>query len=81
MKGRLCVSKEHLDGEHYSKWLAPLSTQRPDGKQRCNVCYAGEDLKRKEVDRERKYFVVNDDSGVTPFAVLAEPPRKWKRLQ
>ena len=54
-----CVEcKEHLDREHFSKWLAPRSTQRSDGKQRCNVCYDGQDLKRKEVAERSHASVV-----------------------
>ena len=54
-----CVAcKEHFDREQYSKWLAPRSTQRPDGKQRCNMCYAGQDLKRKEVAERSHASVV-----------------------
>ena len=45
-----CVEcKSSFERAHYSKWLATRSTHRPDGKQRCNVCYAGQELKRKEV--------------------------------
>ena len=45
-----CVGcKAPFEREHYSKWLATRSSQRSDGKQRCNLCYAGGILKRKEV--------------------------------
>ena len=54
-----CVEcKEHFDREHFSKWLAKRSTQRSDGKQRCNVCYDGQDLKRKEVAERSHASVV-----------------------
>ena len=36
-----------FEREHYSKWLATRSSQRSNGRQRCNLCYAGRKLKKK----------------------------------
>ena len=45
-----CVECKGAFGkEHYSNWLAGRSTQKADGKQRCNTCCAGQERKRKEV--------------------------------
>ena len=39
------------------------------------------DIAAAQVDRERKCFVVNDDSGVSTSIVSADPPRKRRRLR
>ena len=39
------------------------------------------DIAAAQVDRERKCFEVNDDSGVSTSTVSAEPPRKRRRLR
>ncbi|CAK0877809.1 unnamed protein product [Prorocentrum cordatum] len=45
-----CVECKGAFGrEHYSNWLAGRSTQKANGKQRCNICCAGQERKRKEV--------------------------------
>ena len=45
-----CVECKGAFGkEHYSNWLAGRSTQKSNGKQRCNICCAGQERKRKEV--------------------------------
>ncbi|CAK0866693.1 unnamed protein product [Prorocentrum cordatum] len=45
-----CVECKGAFGrEHYSNWLAGRSTQKANGKQRCNICCAGHERKRKEV--------------------------------
>ncbi|CAK0893135.1 unnamed protein product [Prorocentrum cordatum] len=45
-----CVEcKGAFEREHYSTWLAGRTTQKADGKQRCNGCCAGQERKRKEV--------------------------------
>ena len=38
------------------------------------------DIAAAQVDRERRCFVVNEDSGVSTSAVSAEPPRKRRKL-
>ena len=45
-----CVECKGAFGrEHYSNWLAGRSTQKANGKQRCNTCCAGQERKRKEI--------------------------------
>ena len=45
-----CVECKGAFGrEEYSSWLAGRTTQKADGKQRCNECCAGQERKRKEV--------------------------------
>ncbi|CAK0819674.1 unnamed protein product, partial [Prorocentrum cordatum] len=45
-----CVECKGAFGrEHYSNWSAGRSTQKANGKQRCNICCAGQERKRKEV--------------------------------
>ncbi|CAK0800914.1 unnamed protein product, partial [Prorocentrum cordatum] len=44
-----CVECKGAFGrEHYSNWSAGRSTQKANGKQRCNICCAGQERKRKE---------------------------------
>ena len=45
-----CVECKGAFGrEEYSSWLAGRTTQKANGKQRCNVCCAGQERKRKDV--------------------------------
>ncbi|CAK0846477.1 unnamed protein product [Prorocentrum cordatum] len=45
-----CVECKGAFGrDEYSSWLAGRTTQKADGKQRCNECCAGQERKRKEV--------------------------------
>ena len=45
-----CVEcKDAFGREEYSSWLAGRTSQKANGKQRCNVCCAGQERKRKEV--------------------------------
>ena len=53
-----CVQcKNSVEIARFSEWLSRRSTQKPDGKQRCNVCDADQERGRKRV-ADRSYEVL-----------------------
>eukprot|EP00959_Pyramimonas_sp_CCMP1952_P464078 9485998-Pyramimonas_sp.AAC.1 len=54
---RCIACKDAFERRDFSSWLAKRTTKGPDGKQRCNKCFADEERKRQEVAERSRVSV------------------------
>ncbi|CAK0848862.1 unnamed protein product [Prorocentrum cordatum] len=66
---RCIACKDAFERRDFSSWLAKRTTKGPDGKQRCNKCFADEERKRQEVAERSRVSVTKrqDDLGDTQY--------------